>query len=236
MKPDIEQHIIYDPADNEIDLDHLLLENRIDLLSVFDDNKKLISIKKKKNNNQELINLIDDNLESNNKLFINVAISSAITGYSRIFMSLFKNNPKFKLYYSDTDSAFIDETLEDIYPELIGNGLGQLKPEYNFKKALFLAPKVYGGITQDGKTILKVKGININKNPITFEQLESLINKNIKLELPNEKWYRSLGKGSIEIKQEVYKLALNSTKRKLIYDQNDKLIGTEPIEINEKDK
>jgi len=102
-------------------------------------------------------------------------------------MSLFKNNPLFKLYYSDTDSAFIDGNLEDIYPNLIGNKLGQLKPEYDFKKALFLAPKVYGGITQDGKTILKVKGININKNPITFDQLNSLINKDNKLELPNEK-------------------------------------------------
>lgn len=54
-----------------------------------------------------------------------------------------------------------------------------------------------------------------------------------KLELPNEKWYRNLGKGTIEIKQEVYKLALNSTKRILIYDKNGNLIKTEPIELNE---
>ena len=51
--------------------------------------------------------------------------------------------------------------------------------------------------------------------------------------MPNEKWYRNLGKGTIEIKQEVYKLALNSTKRALIYDQKGNLIKTEPIEINE---
>lgn len=51
--------------------------------------------------------------------------------------------------------------------------------------------------------------------------------------MPNEKWYRDLGEGSIEIKQEIYKLALNSSKRALIYDKNGILIKTEPIEINE---
>ena len=108
-----------------------------------------------------------------------------------------------------------------------------MKIRNNIFKALFLAPKVYCGITNLGDSIIKVKGINIKKSPITFEQLESLIKKGERLELPNEKWYRNLGKGTIEIKQEVYNLALNSTKRKLIYDQNGNLIQTEPIEINE---
>jgi len=83
-------------------------------------------------------------------------------------MSLFKNNPLFKLYYSDTDSIFIYVFLEDIYPKLVGNSLGQLKPENEFIKALNLAPKVYGGITKQNETVLKIKGINIKKNPITF--------------------------------------------------------------------
>lgn len=78
-------------------------------------------------------------------------------------MSYYKNNPLFKLYYSDTDSAFIDIELSNVNPDLIGSELGQLKPEYDFKEAVNLAPKVYGGITKDNKTILKVKGINNKK-------------------------------------------------------------------------
>ena len=35
-----------------------------------------------------------------------IAIASAITAYARVFMSIFKNNPDFNLYYGDTDSAF----------------------------------------------------------------------------------------------------------------------------------
>lgn len=83
-------------------------------------------------------------------------------------MSKFKNNELFKLYYSDTDSIFIDKNLENIYPELVGTKLGQLKPEKEFIKALFLAPKVYGGITKSNDTILKVKGINIKKKSYNF--------------------------------------------------------------------
>jgi len=53
--------------------------------------------------------------------------------------------------------------------------------------------------------------------------------------MPTEKWYRNLSEGNIKIKQEIYNLTINSTKRKLIYDQKDILIGSEPIEINEID-
>jgi hypothetical protein len=34
---------------------------------------------------------------------VNIAIASAITSYARVHMSLFKNNPNFNLYYSDTE-------------------------------------------------------------------------------------------------------------------------------------
>ena len=33
-----------------------------------------------------------------------IGIAAAITAYSRIYMSQFKNNPKIMLYYTDTDS------------------------------------------------------------------------------------------------------------------------------------
>ena len=63
-------------------------------------------------------------------------------------MSFLKNNPKFKLYYSDTDSVFINQPLLD---HLIGSGLGQFKLENIINKAIFLAPKVYALVTEDGR-------------------------------------------------------------------------------------
>jgi hypothetical protein len=40
-------------------------------------------------------------------LDVNVAIASSITAGARIWMSFFKNNTNFNLYYSDTDSIII---------------------------------------------------------------------------------------------------------------------------------
>jgi hypothetical protein len=63
---------------------------------------------------------------------VNVGIASAITALARIHMSKFKNNSNFNLYYTDTDSIFIDlspEQLMELYPTgqySIGSELGQL--------------------------------------------------------------------------------------------------------------
>jgi hypothetical protein len=124
MNPDKANHIILSETKEK---DKIMIKN--DILNVIDfgNGKELISyIPKIDNDNVDLLN--DDSCESN--IMINVSISSAITGLSRIHMSYFKNNPLFKLYYSDTDSAFIDVDLSDIDPNLIGNELGQLKLEY----------------------------------------------------------------------------------------------------------
>ena len=88
---------------------------------------------------------------------INVAIASAITAGGRIYMSFFKNNPLFNLYYSDTDSFVIDAKLpNDASNDLVGSGLGKLKLEYVINRAVFLAPKVYGLILDDGTEIIIV--------------------------------------------------------------------------------
>ena len=65
-------------------------------------------------------------------------------------MSLFKNNPFFKLYYTDTDSIFIDKSPEElnkiIAPRATGivndkelqPAVGKMKLEYAIKKLYFL--------------------------------------------------------------------------------------------------
>ena len=80
--------------------------------------------------------ITDDSKENPRESAFNnsVAIASAITAYSRVYMSVFKNNPNFKLYYSDTDSLFVDKYLND---ELVGQELGQFKLENEFKEIVF---------------------------------------------------------------------------------------------------
>ncbi|OAX30510.1 hypothetical protein K503DRAFT_705180, partial [Rhizopogon vinicolor AM-OR11-026] len=92
--------------------------------------------------------MYDESKDLYHGLDVNIAIAAAVTAGGRLWMAQFKNNPNYKLYYSDTDSIIIDKPLSD---DKIGNNLGQVKLECTIKKAVFLAPKVYGLITKDGK-------------------------------------------------------------------------------------
>lgn len=79
-------------------------------------------------------------------------------------MTQFKTMKGFTLYYTDTDSIDVDRPLPDKY---VGRELGLMKLEHIFDEAIFLAPKLYGGITNTYE-LVRVKGL---KNPISFSQL-----------------------------------------------------------------
>ena len=79
-------------------------------------------------------NMLYGNLETHN---VSIGIASAITAYARIHMSQFKNNSDFNLFYSDTDSIYIDKPLPK---DLINkNILGKMKLEYILDKAIFFS-------------------------------------------------------------------------------------------------
>jgi hypothetical protein len=117
-----------------------------------------------------------------------VAVAASITAYSRIYMSQFKNNPKINLYYTDTDSIYVDEN-SDIDLNLIDNNiLGKLKLEHVSDKAIFLCAKVYCLDTIDNELICKVKGLkhDVELTMDDFDQLlykDSVLKKKFKLNL-----------------------------------------------------
>jgi hypothetical protein len=159
-----------------------------------------------------------------------ITIASCITAYARIHMSQFKNNPDFNLYYSDTDSAYIDRPLPK---HLVNNKiLGKMKLENICKKAIFLAPKVYYLETVDGKIIYKVKGLK-HEVELTKNDFENLLFKESFLEKIQTKWIKNFSDAHIEVRNEMYTLQVTDNKRKLIYDNNNKLIGTTPYIIND---
>jgi hypothetical protein len=139
-------------------------------------------------------------------------------------MSQFKTLKNATLYYSDTDSIDIDRELD---PKFVGTELGKMKLEHIFSKAVFLAPKVYGGITSNYEYV-KVKGL---KNPVSYEDLLPLLSKDEKLSISQEKWHRNIADGYITIKAEIYTLMITDNKRKLIYDSNNKFIDTSPLTL-----
>jgi DNA polymerase type B, organellar and viral len=179
----------------------------------------------------EFENVDDNNNNNDNTHNISVAIASAITAYSRIYMSQFKNNPKIILYYSDTDSIYVDEKSE--IPEYLINNtvLGKLKLENICKKAIFLAPKVYCLETIDGETVYKVKGLK-HEVELTMENFEQLLYKNSLLKKSQLKLRKFLNKSHIELLEQVYTLQVTDNKRQLIYNENNKLIGTKSYKIS----
>jgi len=200
------------------------LDKNNSIIDVIDlDDNLLVQTKNKK---LELDTLLDNSSEIHN---INIAIAAAITGYARIHMSQFKNNKDFNLYYSDTDSAYIDAPLNESF---ISNKIGFMKLEYVCKDAVFLAPKVYSLIIDSGEVIMKIKGLsNKSLNKITIDDLKVLLNKDSKFESNQEKWYKNISSGNISIKDQIYTLKVTGNKRQLIYT-NNKLVNTRPILIN----
>jgi hypothetical protein len=167
-------------------------------------------------------------------LDVNIAIASAVTSVARVQMSVFKNNPLFNLYYSDTDSAVVDRPLP---AELVGNELGQLKLEHVITKAVFLAPKVYGFITENGDEIIKVKGITSEvASDLTFSALETLLIKDSSREFTQEKWFKDVIGGQISLADVAYTLKVTSNKRAPIYINDGEFEiynSTRPFNYNE---
>ena len=159
-----------------------------------------------------------DEIDNYHGLDINIALAAAITSGGRMWMSLLKNNPLFNLYYSDTDSAVTDKPLP---AHMVGLKLGQFKLEHIIDRAVFIAPKVYGLITSEGEEIIKIKGLSKELLPnIHIQDLENLLFINSTLELNQEKWFKEVIEGDINISEIAYTLKTTSNKRQAIYIDN----------------
>jgi DNA polymerase type B, organellar and viral len=160
---------------------------------------------------------------------ISIGVASAITAYARIEMSQFKNNSDINLYYTDTDSVYVDKPLPD---HLIDSKiLGKLKLENICTKAIFLSPKVYCLLTDSGKFIYKVKGLK-HDVPITLNEFKLLLGKDAFVTKHQTKWFRSLSDANINLLENIYTLKITDNKRLLIYNKDNRLTGTKPYVID----
>jgi hypothetical protein len=116
-------------------------------------------------------NLLNENLRKGNPLKLDIAIQIAIftTAYARVHINKYKLEYSNHLYFSDTDSIFLDLPLPS---NLINKELGNFKLENIANEAVFLAPKVYGLLLEDNSEIIKFKGSKILPS---FKQMKDLI-------------------------------------------------------------
>jgi len=126
MNPVTEQHKI---LTNE---KAIKLYPKIDVTNVLDlkNGKELISFFKQSSFETE-----DNEFNIKN---ISVVVSSVVTASSRIYMSKFKTDNRYTIFYSDTDSINIDKKLN---PKFIGDKLGLMKLEHIFNDAVFSSLK-----------------------------------------------------------------------------------------------
>jgi hypothetical protein len=207
-------------------LPHHLIINQEEIAKYQNNDKYDVIEIKPFSENKVIISILNDSI---NNFKINISIASAITSYARMFMSQFLADPKLNIYYIDTDSIDVDTPLDEIF---IGKELGKFKLEFEFIEAIFLAPKVYGGSylkNLEIKEISKIKGF---KNQVPLNLLKTLLIKNESLPLNNEKWFRNIFEGDIQIKDQIYNLVVTNNKRKLKYINNS-FVDTEPYIINE---
>jgi hypothetical protein len=172
----------------------------------------------------------DESKDLYHGLDVNIAIASAITAGGRILMSQIKNDPNIRLYYSDTDSAVTNKPLPDY---LVGDKLGQFKLEHVIREAVFLAPKVYGFITTEGREIIKVKGVTkeaLYNTHIT--DLEKLLLKDSSVVYTQQKWFKNVFEGQISVSDVAYHLKVTSNKRYPIY-RGGIFTDTAPYNYNE---
>ena len=143
----------------------------------------------------------------------NVAISSAITALARVHMSQFFNNYNHQVYYTDTDSIITDKPLSE---SLVGKNLGQMTLENTYTKFITLGPKFYGGITSNGHTILKIKGLTKDYLP-TFSDLVTLLEKGKELKVGQLKSFKNLSLSEITLVNLPYLLRATDNKRDFVY-------------------
>jgi DNA polymerase type B, organellar and viral len=228
----IETFLTHNAVVNNDELYEMMEHNNImDVLNLDEDINLITYIPKTKDDNEN--SLFNDMTKFN----ISISLSAAITAYARIHMSQFKSKyNSYDLYYSDTDSIAIDKPLDD---NMIGKELGKMKLEHIFDKAIYLGPKVYGGITKNGEEIIKAKGYKnkdqFKKDQLDFKTLESLLyldnDKINQIELNHEKWFRNFELGEIKVEDQKYTLRATNNKRDFIIKDN-KIIDTKPYIIH----
>ena len=155
-------------------------------------------------------------------------MSAAITAYARIHMYPYISLPG--CHYTDTDSVVLDKPLPD--SEVSSYELGKLKLEHEVREGYFLAPKCYT-LDIEKEVIIRNKGLAKDKVDLQWfiDQYKDIsrttkctISANFRINWPQLNIYRRTIMLNLGIDP--------STKRNLVIDENNRWIGTLPLEVS----
>lgn len=177
------QEIIVTRNVDKNELEELLQTRIIDTIVTIHDNLFIVLLKG--NLNHKLIKDLNYTLDLKDFKHLdrsvksNVAIASAVTAYAQMEMIKYKTMPNHTIYYSDTDSMFLDKSLPE---DLIGDELGKVKNELvklkgeSISKAYFLGNKQYGYTFTDfeGKIVEKSVFAGVKKDSLTFKEITTI--------------------------------------------------------------
>jgi hypothetical protein len=145
-----------------------------------------------------------------------VGIAAAVTSYSRIEMIKFKMELAklgLKLYYTDTDSIFVDGELPQ---HLVGKDLGLMKDELDggfIKKAYFLGIKKYGYI--DNQDSIHSVFSGVERNILTWEEIEQIAKGFTVVKTSPARFYKNISNLDIIIKDSLLISIQENTRKKL---------------------
>ena len=129
-----------------------------------------------------------------------------------------------QLYYTDTDSIFIDKELPQ---ELIGNELGLMKDELKggiIKKAYFLGIKKYGYI--DNNELVHSVFSGVERNSLTWDEIEQIDNGLTIVKTSPPRFFKNIHNLNINIENNLETSIVFKTRKQLL---NNRYL---PIKIN----
>jgi len=182
---------------------------------------------KPKSKELESNSLLEQNNIVSTPSVANVAIAAAVTAYARIEMIEYKillTKLGINLFYTDTDSIFINKELPDY---LIGEALGLMKDELKggwINKAYFLGIKKYGYL--DDKNITHSVFSGVERNSLTWNEIQQISQGIVIIKPSSARFFKNIYDLNISIKDSLLTSILFNPRKKLL---NNKYL---PIKIN----
>jgi len=147
----------------------------------------------------------------------NVAISAAVTAYGQIEMMKYKTLSDYNIFYTDTDSIFIDKPLPD---SMVNNEIGQMKNELKTLKtniidlACFLGNKKYGlsYTDYDGKIQHLTVFAGAKRDSLTFNEIMLMSQGKTVHKLYDDVFFKDFRKMEITIKPRELDLKMSTSK------------------------
>lgn len=159
-----------------------------------------------------------------------VQLSAAVTACARIHMYPHISRPD--CYYTDTDSVVLGSPLPE--EEISSTELGKYKLEHNVIEGIFLAPKSYYIMPQEGNNVIKQKGLA--KAFVNKEWFESQY-KDITRIMPapvTSNFQIDWAKLHIMKKERLVNLGIKiDNKRQFLFDENEYWVDTAPLVVKD---